>query len=239
MRTWIGGRSSFCLLTAALAAAVVAARPGPALPAPGLLFEPCAIDLGAVPAGEPREAVVVWRRVGRGLLPAVRLARSCGCLRTEGLPESLPEDASGELRLRLAGASHPGPFRLVARAMAGGDSPRVLAVLEVRGFIGDGVAAAPAVLELGARSPGSRTARRVDVSLPPGAEGEAVAARLVGLPGEVEVVPPLVSRPRGSDVLLRVAAPETAGPFSGVLVVSAGDLRGVEIPIRGLVVAPP
>jgi hypothetical protein len=239
MRTRIGSRSSCCLLTAALVAAVVAARPGPAHPAPGLLFEPGGIDLGVVSAGEPREAVVVWRRVGSGLLQGVRLAKSCGCLRADGLPESMAEGASGDLRVRFAGASHAGPFTLRVRAMAGDDPPRVLASLEVRGFVGDGVAAAPGTLELGARSPGSRTARRVDVSLPPGAEGAVVAARLVGLPGEVEIVPPLVARPRGVDVLLRVAAPEALGPFSGVLVVDAGGLRGVEVPIRGIVVAPP
>jgi hypothetical protein len=78
----------------------------------------------------------------------------------------------------------------------------------------------------------------VDVHVPPDGGDEEIAAVLEGIEGSVEVVPPLLARARGRDLLVGVEAPRVTGPFEGVVRVTVPGRESVEVPVRGLVVAP-
>jgi hypothetical protein len=247
MRLRPGRRLLLCLLSAVVAAAVAAARSGSPLrlaaprdapPAAALRFETTTADLGSVPPRAERDVEVAWRREGPGDLRVLAVKTGCGCVRSDGLPPVLSAGASGRLRLRVGGRSTPGPFSVAVRAFTDAPPPDDVATLRVRGFVGDRPVVRPSLVDLGPRSPGVRVTRRLEISLPPGWRGTACEASLDGLAGEAKATEPMLADRAGPDLLVTADVPEEAGTFEGTLRVRFGAGEPIEVPVRGLVVAP-
>ncbi len=202
----------------------------------GLVFEADEVDLGVLESKEPREVDVPWRRTGAGELGIRTVSTGCGCAVARGLPDRVPEGASGRLVVRFSGRSHAGPFTLWVRVLTD-RPPGDLKRLRLRGFVGTATLVAPRAIDLGAVTPDRVVDVSVTVRPPPSRASPRVQALLTGLAGFADVVPPAELRARGSDVSVSVHAPSRPGPFLGWLQVVVGDEGVWRIPIRGTVVA--
>jgi hypothetical protein len=203
-----------------------------------IVLERPEVDLGVVSAREARVVEVPWRRVGPGEVRVFAVRTGCGCLEAEGLTGHVPSAARGTLRLSMAGRHDPGPFEAAVRVFTDASAPHDLLALRVRGYVGTSPVLRPAGLELGARSPGSRVTRRVELSVPPGHPTEPLVADLEGLGGEVRVEGPVLAGRAGVDLLVTVFVPRATGPFHGLLRVRVGDAPPVAARVGGLVPAP-
>ena len=202
----------------------------------GLAFEADEVDLGILEPKEAREVEVPWRRTGGGELGIRTISTGCGCAVARGLPEKVPEGASGRLVVRFSGRSHAGPFTLWVRVLTD-RPPGDLKRLRLRGFVGTATVVTPRAIDLGAVTPDRVVEVSVTVRPPPARLSAPVRAILTGLPGFADVGPPVELWALGSDVSASVHAPSRPGPFLGWLQVVVGDEGLWRIPIRGTVVA--
>ncbi|MFV1958258.1 MAG: DUF1573 domain-containing protein, partial [Planctomycetota bacterium] len=208
---------------------------------PDLLFDPPAVDVGALLPRAQAAVEAPWRRTGPGPLVVYGIRPDCGCLRVEGLPRDLPEGAAGRLRVAIEAPRRPGPFRYRIRVITGGrrSGGRELLVLPVLGYVDREVVARPDVLDVGRRTAGRPLTRSMEVRATPAAAKEQIGARLEGLAGRVKVGGPRIRGHDGWCLDLELVVPETPGPFEGVVVVTVGARTPLRIPVRGRAVAQP
>ncbi|HVG94307.1 MAG TPA: DUF1573 domain-containing protein [Planctomycetota bacterium] len=210
-----------------------------------LRFTPDERDLGRIDGGASARVAFPWRRGGAGDLRVLALETDCGCAVASGLPDVVPEGASGTLVLDLRGRSRPGPFLHVVRLRVD-RAPDVVLRLRVRGFVGSAVVVEPVALDVGRVATGLEVARVVTVRPPPGPDAthaeariEAYAeAQLVGVSGTCEVRGPARPGVRGADVLVRARVPDRPGPFLGHVELRVAREGVWRIPLRGEAVVP-
>ena len=118
-----------------LRSAARASEPDPPDGTDLLRFTPDERDLGRIDGGASARVAFPWRRGGAGDLRVFALETDCGCAVASGLPDLVPEGASGTLVLDLRGRSRPGPFAHVVRLRVDRAPDDVLRV-RVRGFVG-------------------------------------------------------------------------------------------------------
>ena len=207
----------------------------------GLVFDPPEIDLGALEPAEPRRLSVRWSRRGAGPLKIRSAYTGCGCVVASGLPDAMPEGASGTMTIDFRGRTLPGPFAMFVRVVTD-RPPADVQTVRLRGFVGSSIVVAPAALRLASVSPGHVVHRSATIRPPPSRLDVAIAATLEGVAGAAAVVDPAERGAVGWDVECSIVAPEAPGPFTGSLLIRAGDDSLWRIPIYGTVVgtvAPP
>lgn len=207
------------------------------VPPPALRLEPRTLDLGCVPPGTRHELVLGWARVGRGPLRVLGTHTGCGCLGLCGLPDVLPEGASGSLTLTFAAPSAPGPASTQARVVLDAPPPDDVLRITLEAFVGERLVAEPACLALGRRSLGGAFTQRFAVALPPQARAATVTAALVGVEGTCLVEPSPLRSQHGPDVLVTLRLPAQAGTVEAALTLAAPGAGTCVVPLSAVVVA--
>ena len=207
---------------------------GPAGP-PGLAFDPPLVRLGELRPGERRRLEIGWRRLGAGSLRVLELVPGCACLEVGGLPRELPPGARGLLALTVLAPSRPGPFHHGVDAMT--DARRrggvARATVAFEGWVEAPFRVQPEVLELGACSPGRGVRRTLSVLVDRSLDPRDLRADLVGLEGEVVLVP----SPEGRRATLetRLQLPASPGALRAALRVLGPGGASVHVPVRAVV----
>ena len=104
-----------------------------------------------------------WRRTGEGPLRVLGVRTGCGCALVEDPPRLLPAGARGALRLKLHPRMRNGPFLVRLRVYTTAPPPADRVVVRVRGHVRGSFSFHPPALDLGARSPGARLQREIEV----------------------------------------------------------------------------
>lgn len=223
---------------APLAQPVLSPAGGPRA-APGLLFlEPPALDLGVVAPASRHETRLAWRREGAGPLRLLAQDLGCGCLGLTGLPEVLPQGGSGSATLTLGASVEPGPIDTYVRLVLDRPAPDDVLRVPVAAYVGRQMVVRPAWLDLGRRTPASRSAARFAVHLPPGADPAEVAVEVVGWPGVVRVERSPLRGRRGPDLVLDSTFPARPGALTGALAVRTPGAGEALVSLRAAVVEP-
>ena len=212
-------------------------EPGESTGPPRLRVEPVTLDLGRVEPGSEHEGALTWWREGSGELRRLGLVSGCGCAAWLDAPSEMPVGARGRARVALRAPTEPGPVVVVLRVVTDAPPPFDVSAVTVRAYVGTRAVVRPCSLDQGPRTLGSRTERVLGVHLPPGA-GERLEADLVGWPGAVRVVAPVVRGQRGPDLVLTSEFEGPPGPREGALRVRTADAGEVVVPLRALVVTP-
>jgi len=204
---------------------------------PAIDLAPRDVDAGRLEPGRERHLALSWRRVGRGDLSVLAVETDCGCVLAAGPSGPQPEGAHGVIEVRLLPARRPGPFLHRVIVYTDQAPPRDVVLCTVRGWSGSRLALAPELIDLGPRSPRVEVQRQAEVRFDaPPESGRGLGARLVGLRGEVLVLPPARHGVPGRLLHIAVRTPPAVGPFRAqVLLERDGELLAT-LPIRGCVV---
>lgn len=224
------GRASRVPLTGAGDPAGRAAEP------PRLELEAHEIALGRLRPGEERRAQVGWRRRGAGVLRVLGVRSACGCALVDPLPRELPAGASGSLGLRLTARRAPGPQRHRIRIVT--DAAPGLDVLDIwiGGHVESDVAITPTRVVLPPGQGGVEITSAVEVRWDRSSAGALVPlARLVGVAGRVDVLPPAAPGADACQIVFSVRRPEAPGRLRGWLELDLGARGPIAVPIEGVV----
>ena len=189
-------------------------------------------DVGPAAPGTVLEACFPWRRGGHGPLRVLPPRPDCGCAEVRGLPPT--PTGTGTLVATVRVPSAPGPFHVRVRIYVRTAGRTQSHVLTVCGSSQAPLRVHPSRLDLGRRTPGRWVERRLEVR---SAEPlERLSAHLVGLEGEVEVLPPWAHGRPGRGIRLAFEVPAAAAPPEAALTLRRVGGQTLRVPIRWSVV---